>query len=103
MSLVDRDNTNANRGKPTVNSNDGVGFRMAHNTNQTTYRASGGAVTQRMVFKQGLIMTVDNDDNISSVYGYIPEVSSVPVFIIAREGFDVFVDVLNGEVERPKV
>jgi len=76
---------------------------MAHNTMSNTYRASGGSVTPRMVFKNSIIMWVDSNDKVSSVYGYIPEISSIPVQIIAKQGFDVFLDVLNGEVERPRV
>ena len=102
MSLVDADKGSNNRSKPTPNTNDGVGFRMAHNTNGNTYRASGSSVAQRMVFKNGLIMTIDSEDKVSSVYGYIPEVSSIPVLIIAKEGYDVFTDVLGGTVSRPK-
>lgn len=103
MSLTDADKTSPNRGKPTTNSKDGVGFRMAHKTNQTTYRESGSSVTARMVFVQGGIMWVDSDNKVNSVYMYIPELSTIPVQIIAKEGYDVFDDVLNGEVERPTV
>lgn len=103
MSLVDADKNSLNRGQPTPNTNDNVGFRMAHKTNQSTYRESGSAVTARMVFVQAGIMWIDSDDNVNSVYMYIPEVSTTPVLIIAKEGYDVFTDVLNGEVERPSV
>jgi len=74
---------------------------MAHNTTQNTYRATGSEVTQRMSFKNGLILTYDSQNRISSVYGYIPELSDVPVFIIAKSGYDVFVDILG--IDPPQV
>ena len=42
-------------------------------------------------------MTYDKDNKVSSVYGYIPELSEEPVFIIAEAGYDVFVDLLGIE------
>jgi len=95
MGLHDIDKNDAQRRQPLPNSPDNVSNRMAHNTNSNTYRATGSEVTQRMGFKNGLILTWDSDDNISSVYGYVPEVSTVPVLIIAKEGLDVFTDVLG--------
>lgn len=103
MSLIDADKTSDNRGKPTPNSDDGVSFRMAHKTNQTTYRESGTSVTARQVFVQAGTMWIGDDGKVNSVYMYIPELTTIPVQIIAEPGFDVFDDVLNGEVERPKV
>lgn len=103
MSLTDSDKDNIQRKAPDINSPDKIGFRMAHNTNQTTYRESGGAVTARMQFVQAGIMWVDSENKVNSVYMYIPELSTIPVQIIANEGSDVFTDVLNGEIERPRV
>lgn len=95
MSLVDVDKTSSNRSTPTLNENDSAIVRRAHNTNGNTYRRAGGEVTQRMVFKNGLILTYDSSNRCSSVYGYIPELSTVPVFIIAGDGYDVFTDILG--------
>lgn len=103
MSLTDSDKSNIQRKAPDINSPDKVGFRMAHNTNQTTYRESGGAVTARMQFVQAGIMWIDSDNKVNQVDMYIPELSSTPVLIIAEPGQDVFVDVLNGTVDRPRV
>lgn len=103
MSLIDADKNNVQRKSPTINAPDTVLNRMAHNTNQTTYRESGGAVTARMQHVQAGLMWVDSDNKVNSVYMYIPELDTVPVQIIAEPGLDVFEDVLNGEVERPKV
>lgn len=104
MSLTDSDKGNIRRGKPTINSKDNVAQRMAHKTTTpTTYRESGSAVTARCVPVQGGWMWIDANDNVSSVYMYIPELAEEPVQIIAKAGYDVFEDVLSGEVERPTV
>lgn len=95
MSIVDVDKVSGNRSTPVLNSNDSSIVRRAHNTNGNTYRRAGGDVTPRMVFKNGLILTYDSDNKCSSVYGYIPEVSSTPILIIAKDGLDVFEDILD--------
>jgi hypothetical protein len=101
MSLVDADKDNVQRKAPKINAVDTVVNRMAHKTNQTTYRESGSPVIARAVFMQGGIMWVDSEGKVSGVYMYIPEVSSRPVQIIAREGYDVFEDILL--IDRPTV
>lgn len=68
---------------------------MAHNTTQTTYKTESSLTPQRISFKNALILTYDSENRVSSVYGYIPELSPIPVFIIAKEGYDVFVDILG--------
>lgn len=95
MSLIDSDPNSDLRTTPTVNQADGVRDRMAHNTYGNTHRRAGGSVTPRMRFMNGLIVTYDNNNKVSSVYGYIPEVSDEPLFIIAKSGYDVFTDVLG--------
>lgn len=95
MSLHDIDKKHGQRANPSVNSEDGVINRMSHNTLGNTHRTAGSGVVPRMVFKNGLILTYDADDNVSSVFGYVPELSSVPVLVIAKEGLDVFVDILG--------
>lgn len=101
MSLHDIDKKNHLRGISSLNENDSQQQRMAHNTMGTTYRSDSDTNQQRIIFKNGLILTYDNDDKISSVYGYIPSVSAVPVLIIAKDGYDVFEDIL--EIDRPEV
>lgn len=101
MSIVDIDKVSSNRSTPDINTDDSAIVRRAHNTNGNTYRRAGGSVTQRMAFKNGLILTYDSDNNCSSVYGYIPELSTVPVFIIAGDGYDVFTDILG--ISAPEV
>lgn len=101
MSLSDVDKDDNQRRSPQPNANDNVPHRMAHNTSSPSYRQINSDVVQRMRFMNGLIVTYDNDDKFSSVYGYIPEVSSVPVLIIAKPGFDVFDDILG--IDPPEV
>lgn len=95
MSIVDIDKVSTNRSTPDLNTNDSSIVRRAHNTNGNTYRRAGSTVTQRMAFKNGLILTYDSANRCSSVYGYIPELSPVPVLIIAEDGYDVFTDILG--------
>lgn len=101
MSLIDADKSSDNRITPQLNTPDEVLQRMAHNTMGNTYRTAGLDVNQRMAFKNGLLLTYDGENRISSAYGYIPELSSVPVLIIAEEGYDVFVDILG--LDQPEV
>lgn len=101
MALHDVDKGNDSRLSPQPNAGDGVLKRMAHNTMQNTYRTVGSGVTPRMTFKNGLILTYDSANRVSSVYGYIPELSSVPVLIVANEGYDVFTDLLG--IAEPEV
>lgn len=95
MSLHDIDKAQDNRGIPRPNENDQQNQRMAHNTLATTYKNEGSASVPRLIFKNGLILTYDEDNRVSSVYGYVPEVSNVPIFVIAKDGFDVFIDILG--------
>ncbi len=101
MSIIDNDSTSSNRNSPTLNVNDDKGIRRAHNTYGNTLRRAGGSVTPRMAFKNGLLLTYDSANRVSSVYGYIPEVSTIPVFIIAKDGYDIFTDIL--EISAPTV
>jgi len=101
MALYDIDKSNDDRGKPSLNVNDTVQNRMAHNTMGNSYRTAGLGVTPRMRFMNSLIVTYDDEDRVSSVYGYIPEVAPYPVLITALEGYDVFADLL--EIDPPTV
>lgn len=96
MALHDTDRRSDNRLTPSPNADDDVMNRMAHNTTSTTYRKVTDSTTkQRVVFKNGLILTYDSANRVSSVYGYIPSLSDIPVLIIAKSGYDVFSDVLG--------
>jgi hypothetical protein len=48
-----------------------------------------------MAFKNGLLLTYDSANRVSSIYGYIPEISTTPILVIARDGYDVFTDILG--------
>ena len=95
MSIIDNDSTSSSRNSPTLNVNDDKGIRRAHNTYGNTLRRAGSSVTPRMVFKNGLLLTYDSANRVSSVYGYIPEISTIPILVIARDGYDVFTDILG--------
>ena len=95
MAMHDIDKSSGKRLRPTVNVPDAVKERMAHNTYGNTYRDASVEVVQRNRIMNGLILTYDEENRVSSVYGYIPELSATPVQIIANEGYDVFEDLLN--------
>lgn len=95
MSLHDVDKSNSNRITPLLNSADDVRERKAHNTTSTTYKQEGDTNTQRVAFKNNLIIFYDGEDRVSRVDGYIPELSDEPVIIIAQAGYDVYVDILG--------
>lgn len=94
MAIHDIDKSHQFRLNPKPNSNDEQLQRMAHNTQGNTNRKDTDNNSQRVAFKQGMILTYDSDNKVSSVYGYVPEVSDTPVLIIAKDGYDVFVDIL---------
>lgn len=95
MALHDIDKGGEGRLVPKPNSVDGVMQRMAHNTMSTTYRKETSANSQRIAFKNGLILTYDEENRVSSVYGYVPAISPIPIFVVAAQGYDVFADILN--------
>jgi hypothetical protein len=101
MAMHDVSKNNNRRKNPMPNTSDDVKQRMAHNTMSTSYRQDGDSTTQRIAFKNSLILTYDSDNKVSSAYGYIPELSVIPVFIIAKPGYDVFEDILG--LEAPTV
>lgn len=95
MSLHDVSKDHDKRISPMPNQVDQQQQRMAHNTAGITNRRENAANKQRVAFKQGVILTYDNNGLVSSVYGYIPSVSAVPVLIIAKVGYDVYIDILG--------
>lgn len=95
MSLHDVSKNHDRRALPHVNQVDGQNQRMAHNTIQTSYKTESDTSVQRLTHKNALILTYDDQNRVSSVYGYIPALSTVPVLIIAKAGLDVFEDILG--------
>lgn len=92
--IHDIDKNGNSRGEPTLNNQSVVNQRMAHNTFGNTNRGEDDN-NQRMVFKQACILTYDENNKISSVYGYVPSVSEIPILVIAHDGEDVFEDILG--------
>jgi len=97
MALYDVDKNTDGRESPSPNTLDQISddARMAHNTVSTTYVPSQSQPSTRIVMKNNMILTYDDQGLVSSVYGYIASLGSTPVFIIAQQGFDVFVDILG--------
>lgn len=95
MSLTDSDKQKGDRANPRLNADDNVANRMAHNTAGITYRTTGSGVIPRMAFKNGMILSYDSENRVSSVFAYIPELADIPVLIIAKEGYDIFEDILS--------
>lgn len=95
MAIHDVDKNTNDRGAPQPNSHDLQGVaRMAHNTTSIT-PTTDSSNTQRLVFKNNLLLTYDDMGRVSSVYGYIPGLANYPVLIIANYGFDVYTDILG--------
>ena len=42
-----------------------------------------------------MILTYDSDNKISSVFGYVPGVSDVPILVVAKDGYDLFEDIFG--------
>lgn len=101
MSLNDLDKNDDQRRFPRPNANDNVPHRMAHNTIQHTYRQVNSSVVPRMIFRNGIIIWFDQDNKVSAIFGYVPEVSGIPIEVIAKSGYDVFDDILG--VDQPTV
>lgn len=99
--IHDVDKHNDDRGTPMPNTTDvhaTTDLLMAKQTISTTYSVNA-TQTVRSVFKNNLLVWYDGNNNVSSIYGYLPQVSSIPISIIAVPGKDVFTDVLG--ISRP--
>ena len=69
---------------------------MAKGTISTAYVSTGNYTKgSRLVFKNNMILSYDDQNRVSSVYGYIPALATYPVFIVAQYGYDVFIDILG--------
>jgi hypothetical protein len=95
MSLHDIDKKTNNRGQSALNAEDQLLQRKAHNTMSTSYKQEGSVNPQRIAFKNSLILYYDDQNRVIRVDGFIPEVANYPVTIIAKYGYDVFVDILG--------
>lgn len=95
MALHDVDKNHFKRVTPKPNAADDVQQRMAHNTLGTTYKTDGDPNTQRIAFKNNIIMYYDDQNRVIRVDGFIPDLAPYPVTIIANYGYDVFTDILG--------
>lgn len=95
MSLFNVDKTNDNRSDAKPNENDVRFNRMAHNTLSTTYKTESDTNSQRIVYKNNIVMYYDDQDRVIRVDGFIPSLADYPVTIIAKYGYDVFTDILG--------
>jgi hypothetical protein len=98
MSLIDADKDGLDRSSPQPNHSDRLndGSIKAHQTVSSTYKTDASAANVRMAMKNSMLLWYDDHNRVSSVYGYIPGYdSTVPVLIIAKYGYDVFVDILG--------
>lgn len=86
MALHDVDKSADKRLSPKPNASDDVMNRMAHKTISTTYRSTD--LKQRVAFDQSQIQTYDENNVLSSFYGYDPDVAENPVLKIAKPGYD---------------
>lgn len=95
MSLTDSDKTGNGRLSPQLNQNDQVVQRMAHNTYSGTYRKDTSDNAQRIAYKNSIVLYYDDQDRVIRVDGFIPELANYPVTLIAKYGYDIFVDILG--------
>jgi len=86
--MHDIDKNSDGRLQPTPNADDKVLNRMAHKTIGTTYKSASQPTNQRIIFDQSEIVTYDKDNNVSSFYGYDPDVAANPILKIAKDGYD---------------
>lgn len=89
MALHDTDKNSDSRANPSLNADDGVNNRMAHETNSTTYRTAGLAEIPSLAFQQGAIRGKDNAGQTNVFFGYDPALNATrSVLRVAKDGFD---------------
>lgn len=99
MTLFNLDKDSDNRKNPRINQNDHVAQPMAHNTMATTYRTDSNTNYQRVIFKNAIILSYDDQNRIIKIDGFEPRLVNYPVTIEAKYGYDVYVDIL--EIDPP--
>lgn len=97
MTLFDVDTRNADRGSPQPNHPDKLmeGAIKSHATVSTSYSSSATAPQSRIRFANNVILYYDDQDRVIRVDGFIPSLAAYPVTIIAKYGYDVYVDILG--------
>lgn len=102
MALYDADTITADRTSPQPQFGDTLpdAARMAHGTTSSSYQAPDATTRGlRMVMTNNALVWYDGSNNVTSYYGILSSVSSVPIQIIAKPGKDVFTDILG--ISRP--
>lgn len=94
MALHDVDRSGDQREEPEPNTHDTRSERMGHNTQGITL-TTDGTRKSRIAFKQGAILYYDDQGRVIRVDGFIPGLAVYPVTIIAKYGYDVYVDILG--------
>src|SRR5262245_27319042 len=77
VSLNDIDKNNDDRANPALNADDNVLKRNSHETIGTSYRRTGGNVTQAIAFQQGAIKGYDSTGRTNLFFGYNPSISAL--------------------------
>lgn len=95
MSLFSVDKSGSDRKNPSPNQNDVVNNRLAHNTTAITYRTDGNPNYQRVIFKNGLTISYDDQNRVIKIDGFEPRVVPYPFTLQAKYGFDVYIDILG--------
>lgn len=93
LHLVDK--SSPNRRNPNINQTDLNSQPLAHNTTQLTYKSDGNNNPQRVIFKNGITLSYDDQNRIIKVDGFIPALAPFPVTIEAVYGYDVYTDILG--------
>lgn len=94
MSLFQIDKSNDNRKTPQLNENDVNVNRLAHNTMAQTYRTDSNNNYQRVVFKNGITLSYDDQNRVIKIDGFEPRLVNYPIVIEVEYGYDVYADVL---------
>lgn len=98
MSLFDVDKNSLDRDTPSPNRPDVVSpdSVKAHQTLSTTYKTDAStAGSTRIRFLNNVILYYDDQNRVIRVDGFIPSLAAYPVTIIAKYGYDVYVDILG--------
>jgi hypothetical protein len=95
--LHDVDMSGNDRSSPRPNSADQLadGAVKSHQTFSTTYVSNGTTKGTRIRFLNNVILYYDDQNRVIRVDGFIPALAAYPVTIIAKYGYDVYVDVLG--------
>jgi hypothetical protein len=60
-----------------------------------TMRSDSDSNYQRVVFKNGLTLSYDDQNRIIKIDGFEPRLAVYPVIIQAKYGYDVYTDILG--------